>query len=274
MISAEHHMLRRAARLLILVAMTGFAWPALAEPVGKVLRASGAVQAQGADGRPRVLVHDTEIERGDTLVTGADGTVQVRFTDDALLIVRANSRLRIDDYKAEGGDLRSTLSLVAGGIRALTGRIGKLRRDAYLLGTPTATIGVRGTDYELRLCQGDCGDVADGLYLGVTEGEIVARNEAGEFGLGAHRYGRIRHSRAALEQLDCPPPALTGVACEAGEPAAGAEPGDGYRAGEDLAPNGGNSSILNGRPCAVGGGEVGICNPRFSTTCNMIPACP
>ena len=209
----------------------------------------GAVQAQGTAGGLRPLVQGAAIERGDTLVTGADGALQVRFVDGALLIVRDNSRLRVDDYRADGGSLHSVMSLIAGGMRTLTGRIGKTRRDAYVLNTPTATIGVRGTDYELRLCQGDCpAGIADGLYLGVTEGEIVARNEAGEFNLRAHEYGLIRNQRAALEKLKDPPEALTGVSIMPGGTVLGAEPGDGYRAGEDLTPDGSKSSILNGTP--------------------------
>ncbi len=243
----------RAAPLLVALSMLVFALPVWAEPVGKVLALSGSAQAQAAAGGLRPLAPGAAVERGDTLVTGADGNLQVRFVDDALLMVRPNSRIRVDDYRAEGNTLHSVLSLIAGGIRTLTGRIGKARRDAYLLNTPTATIGVRGTDYELRLCQGDCpAGSADGLYLGVTDGGIVARNEAGAFDLKAHEYGLIRNQQAALEKLDCPPEALTGMPCAAGGgTVSGAELKDGYRVGEEREPGGLSSPLSRGKPCGV-----------------------
>jgi hypothetical protein len=259
--------------------MLVFVPPAWAEPVGKVLASSGSAQAQAAAGGLRALAPGAAVERGDTLVTGADGNLQVRFVDDALLMVRPNSRIRVDDYRAEGNTLHSVLSLIAGGIRTLTGRIGKARRDAYLLNTPTATIGVRGTDYELRLCQGDCpAGSADGLYLGVTDGGIVARNEAGAFVLKAHEYGLIRNRQAALEKLVCPPEALTGVPCAAGGTVSGAESGgnrerEGYRAGEDRESDGFSSAFSRGNRCTAPGPPN--CDPKITATCvPLFPACP
>lgn len=252
----------RAATLLVLLSMSGFTQLAWAEPVGKVLALSGVVQAQSLAGGLRPLTPGAAVERGDTLVTAADGNVQVRFVDDALLMVRPNSRIRVDDYRVEGSKLHSVLSLIAGGIRTLTGRIGKTQRDAYLMNTPTATIGVRGTDYELRLCQGDCpAGSADGLYLGVTDGGIVARNDAGVFDLKAHEYGLIRNKQAALEKLDCPPEALTGVPCAGAGIVPGTEPEIEYRAGEEREPDGFSSSRLRGTLCGALPSCTGGCPP-------------
>ena len=253
MISIESCKLHRAAFFVATLCILVFALPASAEPVGRVLVSSGSTQAQSTAGGLRPLAPGAVVERGDTLITGADGNLQVRFMDDALLMVRPGSRLRVDDYRAEGNALHSVLSLVAGGIRTLTGRIGKARRDAYILNTPTSTIGVRGTDFELRLCQGDCpAGSADGLYLGVAEGGIVARNDAGAFDLNAREYGLIRNKQTALEKLDCPPEALTGVACAApAGPASGVEPEYGYRIGEDREPDGSGSFRAKGLVCGA-----------------------
>jgi hypothetical protein len=45
---------------------------------------------------------------------------------------------------------------VRGGFRAISGLIGKVDRQAYRVATPAATIGIRGTDYEVQLCTTDC----------------------------------------------------------------------------------------------------------------------
>lgn len=255
MISIESRGLRQTTSSLAVLSVLVFAVPVFAEPVATVLAVSGSTQAQSATGGLRRLAQGAVVERGDTLITGADGNLQVRFVDDALLIVRPGSRIRVDNYRAEGNALHSVLSLIAGGLRTLTGRIGKARRDAYVLNTPTATIGVRGTDYELRLCQGDCpAGSADGLYLGVADGGIVARNAAGDFDLDAREYGLIRNKQAALEKLDCPPEALTGVACATEGTVPGLEQGAGrdredYRAAEDRELDGSRSAFSKGVPC-------------------------
>lgn len=60
---------------------------------------------------------------------------------------------------AEGGDgSRAFFRLVKGGFRSVSGLIGKVNQDNYRVSTPVATIGIRGTRYSARLCQGDCAD--------------------------------------------------------------------------------------------------------------------
>ena len=243
----------RGVRLLGALFLVVLGMPAFAEPVGTVVAVSGNVQAQSAAGpTARALVQGAAVERGDTLITGADSNLQIRFADNALLMVRPNSRIRVDDYRVQGNNLHSVMSLIAGGIRTLTGRIGKARRDAYVMNTPTATIGVRGTDYELRLCQANCpaGSV-DGLYLGVIDGRIEARNEAGVFELAAHEYGLIRTQQAVLEKFDCAPEALTGVPCPVNGTPLGVEPAAGYRAGEEHDQTGNRAPLSRGVPCGT-----------------------
>jgi hypothetical protein len=70
------------------------------------------------------------------------------------------------------------LRLVRGGLRAVTGGIAALRPGAFRVATPTATIGVRGTGFDLQY-PGECGSGEDaagadreGLAAGVWEGGI------------------------------------------------------------------------------------------------------
>src|SRR6185503_15521973 len=75
-------------------------------------------------------------------------------------------------------------------IRTITGLIGRSRAERYRMGTPLATVGIRGTAYSLVLCQGDCpaddGSVApDGAYGLVFEGLVSVANPAGEAEFGA-----------------------------------------------------------------------------------------
>lgn len=56
------------------------------------------------------------------------------------------------------GQSRAFFRLVKGGFRTVSGLIGKVNQGDYRVSTPVATIGIRGTSYSARLCQGDCGD--------------------------------------------------------------------------------------------------------------------
>ena len=68
--------------------------------------------------------------------------------------------------------------MLKGGIRAVTGYIGKRNRDAYKVHTAVATIGIRGTGHNTRICAGDCPGKKDGLYHNTWEGITTVENDA------------------------------------------------------------------------------------------------
>lgn len=87
---------------------------------------------------------------GDVIETGENGHVHIRFVDGALVSVRPNSELRVDEYtyfpdNPEQNRVRFTLK--AGTVRSVTGEAGKTNKDAYRMNTPVSAIGIRGTDY-------------------------------------------------------------------------------------------------------------------------------
>lgn len=242
---------------------------AQAQVVGKVLAANGQVQAQRPDGSTRTLFANAVIERGDTVITGTNAAAQLRFLDGALVTLQPETRFRIDEYYYAGGSGqdRSFFSLLKGGLRALSGLIGKVRHDAYRMETPVATVGIRGTDYELRLCQGDCpAGSPDGLYLGVGYGAIAATNHAGSFDLQRGQYGYIKDAQSPMQFLSCPPMPLTGVAC----PASALDPTD-FGAGY---PTGDQDPISGDRPVGLGVGSG--CGGSYTGffAFQPVPACP
>ena len=87
---------------------------------------------------------------GDVVATGANGHVHIRFVDGALVSVRPNSRLRVDEYAYfpdRPDDNRVRFTLEAGTVRSVTGEAGRANKDAYRMNTPISAIGIRGTDY-------------------------------------------------------------------------------------------------------------------------------
>lgn len=159
---------------------------------GKVVFAVGEVAA--LRGATRVaLAAGSPIEAGDTIVTGAQSHAQLRFSDDALVALKPDSEFRIERYNFSGqqdGTEIAVFRLVKGGFRTLTGQIGKLSGERYRLVTTQATIGIRGTHYQVQICAPEqCmnGSTAarSGMYGAVYEGRIAVANAFGadEFGV-------------------------------------------------------------------------------------------
>lgn len=176
---------------------------------GHVILTKGNVTALAEDGTDRPLKRRSQIFNGDTIKTGPSGSVQVRFVDKALMTIKANSEMNIERYllAQQGNEAEKEqvlMSLVKGGFRTITGTIGKGDKDAYKVNTPAASIGIRGTNYEVQ--QENDG----GFVMGVYSGGIQVENEAGtiELGEGADfNFTRVKPN-ASPKGLLAPPPAL------------------------------------------------------------------
>src|SRR5664279_2365284 len=164
---------------------------AFGQTAGKVLLAVGDVAALRGTERVR-LTAGAPVNVGDTVVTGAESHAQLRFADDALVALKPDSEFRIERFNftgaTDGGEV-AIFRLVKGGFRTLTGQIGKLNRDQYQLLTTQATIGIRGTHYQVQICApGQCMNAGaparSGMYGGVYEGRVAVSNA-----LGADEYG-------------------------------------------------------------------------------------
>ena len=135
---------------------------------------SGQVRVVGKDGAARVALTHSRIFSGETIATGRDARVALRFSDGGSFVLQPDTRLRIDDYRYSGrvdGGERSYVSLIKGGLRAVTGAIGRKAKQNFRVITPTATIGVRGTQYSIRY--------TSSLVASVSDGEIQLCNGGG-----------------------------------------------------------------------------------------------
>lgn len=153
--------------------------------IGKVIVSIGNVVAIDSSGKERALKRRGKLFEGDTIKLGDKSRLQARFIDNQLVALKQNTVFRIDDYKFNGkqdGSESAAMSLLKGGMRSVTGAIGKVNKAAYKVKTPVATLGVRGTIWNGQICHaGSCGpDVDDGFYGAVSEGAVVINNQAGE----------------------------------------------------------------------------------------------
>ena len=151
--------------------------------VGSVASLNGSVIAVDKRKISRKLHVGNPVYIGDKIITGEDGAVRLQMIDDAILDLRCFSIMVIEDYALNTSDRRSILNLLQGSLRKVTGKIGKMSQDVYELKTPVASVGVRGTEYALRVFQSKgCGgtiDTDDGLYLEVIKGLVDVHNAAG-----------------------------------------------------------------------------------------------
>lgn len=162
----------------LLCAMTPLAWAD-----GTITHLSGVVSVRTADGRTVPGAPGVKVTQGDTAITGAGGYARIEMTDGGEMVLRPNAALKIEAYSFEPTKPESDsfiFSMLRGGLRTVTGLISKRGdKDSYKLRTATATIGIRGTQFDLRVCQADCGTLPDGTYVAVKSGAVQAANTAG-----------------------------------------------------------------------------------------------
>ena len=147
-------MLACAARLLLAATMAQTALAQTAQTgqakAGTIIFSQGDAAIVRAGASIKALKGQA-IESGDSLRTG-QGQAQIRFSDGGLVALGAQSEFQIDRYMdALNAQQDSFLtSLIKGSMRGITGLIGKRDRRNYKVRTATATLGIRGSAYELR----------------------------------------------------------------------------------------------------------------------------
>ena len=94
-----------------------------------------------------------EIHTNDTLRTGTDGSIGVVFDDDTLLSLGPNSVLVIDEfvYVPRQGKLSVVFRMIKGTAVYLSGLIAKLAPDSVHFVTPSASVGLRGTKFAVKI---------------------------------------------------------------------------------------------------------------------------
>ncbi|MBE0605615.1 MAG: FecR domain-containing protein [Deltaproteobacteria bacterium] len=135
---------------LCLLSVAGAA--AAGEAIGVVRTASGdATVTRGEKTLPaapglRILV-------GDTLGTGPDGSLGVILRDDSSLSIGPGSRLVLRRFQFSPSEEKFDLvaRITRGTMAYLSGLIGKLAPEKARFETPTATIGIRGTRFALKV---------------------------------------------------------------------------------------------------------------------------
>ena len=180
---ANVHISVRAAlgALVLWLALLTAGFPAYAaetERIGEVSQASGVVTAQREGAPDRFLAKDEPIYEGDVITTSGTGYVQLGLKDGTKLTLRPNTTFALDKLRHGAGEEAAAFRLLKGGMRALTGLISKRNPGGAQVTTQTATIGIRGTSFDARICENDCVQEegrAGGVGTAAPDSSIVGR---------------------------------------------------------------------------------------------------
>lgn len=188
-----------------------------AETIGRVLVAVGEVSALRG-GREIRLQTTSPIEAGDRVRTGAASNAQIRLTDESIVALRPETEFVFTEYRYAGkddGSERAFFRLLKGGLRTITGLVGRRNHQNYGIETATATIGIRGTHYVLMLCEQNClnadgSRAPDGLYGNATgfsfgTNRVSATNKTGEKVFGVNEPFHVPDANAEPRRLIAPP---------------------------------------------------------------------
>ena len=182
--TAPRHFLSTIFPLVVLMAALACA-PAFGETprnqAGVVVLVDGNATITPAGGSARALKVGDVVNEGDELASARDGEVHVRTQDSGFLVLRPNTRMKVASYKADGGaDDRGILQLLSGGLRSVSGWIGKFNARNYAVKTQTATIGIRGTDHETIVIPEGSSEGEPGTYDRVYAGKTVITGADGQ----------------------------------------------------------------------------------------------
>lgn len=171
---------------------------------GKTLISKGKVTASANDVsrdlKRRSVIFDTDV-----ITTGKNSKAQLRMTDGGMIALKQNTELQITDYhfSDENGKGSVVMELVKGGLRSVTGAIKAKNGGDYNLKTPTGSIGIRGTHYEVELIDGE-------MFLAVWDGavDVTVDSNGGNtvsFGQGEKfSFGVVSADGEVTELLEAP----------------------------------------------------------------------
>lgn len=136
-----------ARRWLVAVAMASAVGAATAE-IGQIKVAKGQVTVDRS-GQTLAARVGMLLEPADVLKTGSDGAVGITMRDNTLLSAGPNSILALERFEFDATTSLGRLDarLRRGTLAVVSGRIAKQSPDAMTVRTPSALLGVRGTEF-------------------------------------------------------------------------------------------------------------------------------
>lgn len=156
---------------LLLVAAPGYG-AASTPDIGRTVAVKNEVTLEsGANKKPLTLGSD--VHQDEVIITAADSSAQIELLDRTKFAVGPEARIVLDKFIYDASASRGTISinLAQGAFRFITG---VAQKEAYEIKTPTASLGVRGTVFDVYVAEN--GETAVLLHRGAVEICNLARS--------------------------------------------------------------------------------------------------
>ena len=140
-----------------LLAIAFFVWSASVfadDPVGRVKTVTGDAFVTTTGKKVKAEV-GSPVYQGSLIETGKNSSLGLTFKDETMVSFGANTVFTVSDYvySPADGKLKFGSKLAKGSLNYVSGAIGKLKPDAVTVGTPSGTIGVRGTQFLVTVAE-------------------------------------------------------------------------------------------------------------------------
>lgn len=121
-------------------------------PIGYVKTLTGEASITSAGKAAKAEV-GSPVYQGSVLQTGKKSSMGVTFNDETLMSFGADTVFTVDEYlyAPAQGKLKLSSKLTKGSLNYVSGVIAKLQPNAVTVGTPNGIIGVRGTQFLVKV---------------------------------------------------------------------------------------------------------------------------
>lgn len=187
------------------------------QPIGDVITSQGTVTVDAPSGTARLAGPDEPLYLGEIVRAQAGSRAELRLRDGTRMQVAANSAIHLSEFvlkPEQPAEERLSTRLLKGAMRVLTGAIAQRRPGNALFTTPTATLGIRGTDFVMRVCDDDC-RLSEDATVARAGGEFVGRlggSAGGVSAIDARGRWRVLPLSAPLREGDRVLTGATGIA--------------------------------------------------------------
>ena len=141
------------AAFFILLSIGGEIYPANASTTVAIVKKVSGSASVVRQGQTIPAINGLEIWESDTLRTGRNGSIGIVFNDDTFLSMGPGSILIIDEFvfSPRQGKFSIVIRMLKGTAAYLSGLISKLSPDSAYFKTPSASIGIRGTKFVVKV---------------------------------------------------------------------------------------------------------------------------
>jgi hypothetical protein len=186
---------------LLVAALLCISTAVVAQPVGSVVHVQGIASAQKPGEPTRFIQKGDPLNQGDVISTAGRGYAVIELKDGSKMTLRPDTSFAVSEYRDGTANDGMVMSLLKGGMRAVTGLLAKRNPQSVRVQAGSATIGIRGTSFDARLCAEDCaqeGRPTDRPAVSLAQQESTVARLAVVFG-GVSLVGADGQTRPATK---------------------------------------------------------------------------